>query len=142
MDREQILEMKDMLLDMMRWFHGICISNRLRYYALGGTMLGAVRHQGFIPWDDDIDVGMPRKDYIRLAEVLGSAGQDRYILETPDSGTDDFYYCFSKLYDSHTTLVENTKYHIRRGIYLDIFPLVGMGDTEKESRSRFSSIDR
>ena len=51
---------------MLKWFHAFCEEHHLRYYALGGTMLGAARHHGFIPWDDDIDVGMPRNDYTRL----------------------------------------------------------------------------
>ena len=51
------------LLEMFKWYHEFCVDNNLKYYALGGTMLGAIRHKGFIPWDDDIDVGMPRDDY-------------------------------------------------------------------------------
>lgn len=135
-------EMQQMLLDMLRWFHQLCAENHIRYYALGGTMLGAVRHGGFIPWDDDVDVGLPRRDYERLAQAVARAGQDRYVLETPRSPAKDYNYCYCKLYDTHTTLVENTRYHTRRGIYLDIFPLDGMGDTEEESRTRFARIDR
>ena len=59
-------DLQKKLLDMFSWFHGFCVENGLRYYAMGGTALGAVRHNGFIPWDDDIDVGMPRNDYEKL----------------------------------------------------------------------------
>ena len=55
-------ELKQKLLNMLKWFHAFCKEHGLRYYALGGTMLGAVRHKGFIPWDDDVDLGMPRGD--------------------------------------------------------------------------------
>lgn len=51
------------LLEKVKWFHEFSVANNLRYYAVGGTMLGAARHKGFIPWDDNIDVGMPRDDY-------------------------------------------------------------------------------
>ena len=51
------------LLEIFKWFDSFCRKNQLRYYAIGGTLLGAMRHQGFIPWDDDLDVGMPRKDF-------------------------------------------------------------------------------
>ena len=61
-------EMQEKMLKMFSWFHNFCKENHLRYYAVGGTALGAVRHQGFIPWDDDMDVGMPRKDYQNLNE--------------------------------------------------------------------------
>ncbi len=56
------MEKSKELKDMLKWFHSLCEANGLCYYALGGTMLGAARHEGFIPWDDDIDIGMPRND--------------------------------------------------------------------------------
>lgn len=62
--------LKKKLTEMLGWFHEFCVTHGLRYYALSGTMLGAVRHGGFIPWDDDIDVGMPRRDFERLSELL------------------------------------------------------------------------
>lgn len=138
MDNEK--KLKTMLVDMMKWFHEFCIRNNLRYYVLGGTMLGAVRHEGFIPWDDDIDVGMPRNDYEILIELMKEETKSRYVLETPDTEEKDFYYPFSKLYDTKTTLVENTKYQIKRGIYLDIFPLDGVGNSFEESKKFAESV--
>jgi len=136
---EQSVKLKSLLLEMLSWFHDFCVDNNLRYYVVGGTMLGAVRHQGFIPWDDDIDVGMPRPDYIRLAKLL-KKHTGRYVLETPYTERMDFYYPISKLYDTETTLVENTRYKVKRGIYLDIFPLDGTGNSEEESMSFFRNI--
>lgn len=122
---------------MFEWFHGFCVKNGLTYYALGGTMLGAVRHGGFIPWDDDVDVGMPREDYKKLIALAPSI-EKPYLLETPQSPKKDFVYAFSKLYDTETTLIEKGKRNIKRGIYLDVFPLDGLGNDEKEARKRFS----
>ena len=134
------LQMK--LLDMLSWFHDFCVANNLRYYALGGTMLGTARHQGFIPWDDDIDVGMPRKDYEKLIHLLANKSVGKYVLETPDTNEKDYYYPFLKLYDTTTTLIENTKYQIKRGVYLDIFPLDGIGDTFEEAQVNFAKVKR
>lgn len=73
------------LLNMAKVFHLVCEQNNLTYYMLGGTMLGAVRHQGFIPWDDDMDFGMPRDDYNKFVEiaskVLPSYYEIRYFIE-------------------------------------------------------------
>lgn len=130
---EKSKQIKVILKEMFAWFHAFCAEHDLRYYMLGGTMLGAVRHQGFIPWDDDIDVGMPREDYNKLAELLAEHKSEKYILETPNSDSKEYLYPISKLYDINTTLIENTRYKIKRGVYLDIFPLDGTGNTKEES---------
>lgn len=116
------------LLIMMDWFHEYCQKNHLTYYMIGGTMLGAIRHQGFIPWDDDIDVGMPREDYFRLIELLEGKIEEIYTLETYRSGNLDFCTPFAKLYDTETTLVEDRNPPVRRGLFIDVFPLDGASD--------------
>ena len=135
-------EIQKKLLDMLVWFDGFCRANSLRYYALGGTLLGACRHQGFIPWDDDVDVGMPRRDYERLAELLGTGIHDGYILETEYSEDPKFCYFFSKLYDTSTTLLENVATGLKRGLFLDVFPLDGIGNGEKPDLQYFNRIKR
>ena len=132
-----LTDLQDNLLTMMKWFDSVCRSNGLRYYALGGTMIGAVRHEGFIPWDDDIDVGMPRKDYERLKNILGNTIHDHYVLETPSSSDICFSYPYSKLYDINTTLIENGKRPVKRGTFLDIFQIDGLGDSEVEAKKLY-----
>jgi len=114
----------------------------LRYYVIGGTALGAARHKGFIPWDDDIDVGMPRADYERLERLMETESAGRYVLETPHTEAEDYFYSCSKIYDTNTTLVENTRLRIKRGVYLDIFPLDGIGNSEEESARNYKPIQR
>lgn len=137
----EIRELQMKLLEMFKWFHTFCTENNLRYYMICGTLLGAVRHNGFIPWDDDIDVGMPRADYIKLQELMRNYN-GRYIFESMENGQPDFFYPFGKIYDTTTMLQENTKYRIKRGVFLDVFPLDGLGNTYEEAVERFYKIDR
>ncbi len=128
------------LIEMMQWFHEFCTKNNIRYYAVGGTVLGAVRHQGFIPWDDDIDLGVPREDYNRLIELMKDATEEcPFILEAPlqDKG---YIYPFSKLYDTRTTLIEDMQKPLKRGIYIDVFPLDGVGDTQEGCKKTYKKI--
>lgn len=135
-------ELKQKLVEMMSWFHDFCVENGLTYYISCGTMLGAIRHGGFIPWDDDIDIAMPRECYEQLERIMkNNVFHDKYILETPNTNAGDFFYPFSKLYDTQTTLIENTKYKIKRGIYLDIFPIDGLGNSIEECKKEFRQIN-
>lgn len=136
-------KLQSKLLQMLQWYHEFCVSNNLRYYAIGGTVLGAVRHGGFIPWDDDVDVGMPRSDYERFKKLASCQinGKTGYYAEFP-SENKDFVYTYGKLYDTTTMLTEKTRYKTTRGIFIDIFPLDGMGDTVEESSAFFKRIDR
>ena len=122
------------LLQMMVWYHDFCVSHNLRYYMIGGTMLGAVRHKGFIPWDDDIDVGMPRPDYQHFLELLEGRREGVYTAESYLGGALDYTYPFAKLYDTSTTLTEEKRPPVRRGLFIDVFPLDGTADTEEWRR--------
>ena len=126
---------------MLGWFHDYCHNNGLTYYIVGGTMLGAIRHGGFIPWDDDIDVALPRTDYDRLLSIFKEK-QDHYFLESPYTGNNDYYYSYAKLYDTDTTLTERTRRNCRRGLYIDVFPLDGIGVNESDLETNFEKIDR
>lgn len=138
---DELKEIKQCLTDMLGWLHRLCQDNGLRYYIAGGTLLGAVRHQGFIPWDDDVDVSMPRSDLRRLEQIIADgAGGGRYALETPNSPAKDFLYTYSKLYDTGTTLIEKNRVNVRRGVYIDVFPMDGIGDTMEEARKNFRPL--
>ncbi len=123
-------------------FHDFCVENNLQYYAIGGTLLGAMRHHGFIPWDDDADVGMPREDFNRLCELLnGKKIKNQYLLESPLSPDKKYTFPYCKLYDTKTTLIENTRIKLVRGVYIDIFPLDGLGNTKEECKKNYKRIN-
>lgn len=120
-------EMQQKLYDMFVVFHEVCLKHGIQYYMLAGTMLGAVRHQNFIPWDDDIDVGLYRGEYEKLMMLPSQVWPAQY--RVMQLGTDSHHpYFFAKLVDSTTTLVEDIGREHVIGTYIDIFPLDGAGD--------------
>ena len=139
MSENNLSELQKRLLSMFMWYHDFCVENKLSYYAIYGTMLGAIRHKGFIPWDDDIDVGMPRKDYEKFIELVKN-NNSIYKLETNRENKPDFNYGHMKLYDTRTTLIEKARKNIKRGIYIDIFPLDGAGNTRKEADKLYNRV--
>lgn len=110
-------------LDLLKIFDEVCKKHNLTYYAEYGTLLGAARHQGFIPWDDDVDLSMPRDDYRKLMEIAPFEFQEPYFFQT--TYNDLIVWAFSKLRDSRTTAIEFTDMNpdYNQGIFIDIFPL-------------------
>lgn len=124
---------QDISLEMLKEFIQICNKHNLRYFLLGGTCLGAVRHKGFIPWDDDIDVGMPRNDYNKFCEIAQKELKDGLFFQ--NSKTDKNYPMnFAKIRNSNTTFIETSisKIKVNHGVYLDIFPLDGYSNAKKD----------
>lgn len=111
------------LLDLMVLFDSICKKHQLKYSLYSGTMLGAVRHHGFIPWDDDVDITMPREDYEKLLQ-LESEFNGRYFLQT--SLTDsECGFAFAKIRNSNTTAISKKFAYqkFNQGIHIDVIPL-------------------
>lgn len=120
----ELKELQNHELEMCKVFTTICDKLHLKYYLMGGSMLGAVRHQGYIPWDDDLDVGMPRKDYDIFLNKASQFLPSSYFLQTHITDP-EYPYNFAKLRDSNTTFVEIAvkNLHINHGVFIDIFPL-------------------
>lgn len=114
-------------LDAFKELHRICEKNDIEYYMIGGTLLGAVRHKGFIPWDIDLDVAMMREDYERFAECCSKDIDKRFFYQSYK--TDKDYYCpHARICINNTRIVPRNKRkseHLKfnKGIYIDIFPL-------------------
>lgn len=134
-------ELKAVLLDMMEWFDGFAQEHNIRYSLHGGTMLGAIRHGGFIPWDDDMDIAMLRDDYDRMLQLMKNH-TGRYILYAPENNG-KYLYAFAKLVDTHTELVEDTlDCGAPLGVYLDIFPYDDDSGNEDVRVRRGRILDR
>lgn len=119
-------KMHEIELDILKVVHALCEEKGVRYYLGYGTMLGAVRHGGFIPWDDDIDILMPRQDYERFLRLAERELPKEYIVKHPGN-TKPYLYDFAKIEDKRTKIVETTYSYMNLdgGIYIDIFPLDG-----------------
>ena len=119
-------KVKKVELEILKEFVGVCDKLNLRWYAGYGTVLGAIRHGGFIPWDDDIDVLMPRKDYEIFCEKAQELLPEHYFLQTLKT-EENYYQPFAKVRRSNTTFWEEgtANDQINHGIYIDVFPLDG-----------------
>ena len=115
------------IIDVLSAFIRICEAQGLRYFCAGGTAIGAVRHQGMIPWDDDIDVFMPRPDYDRFLRLAAHSMPEGYEVLSPYA-TKDYPMYFAKMCNARTTLLENERIPCVFGLYIDIFPLDGACD--------------
>ena len=136
-----ISPVQECLLKMMVWFHNYCVNNGITYYAIGGTLLGMARHNGFIPWDDDLDVGLPRMDYERICKLLTEEnGKHPYEIETIHMMHKDYSYAHAKIYDIKTTVIEKRRVNVTRGLSMDLFPIDGTGNTMEEALRFYSPI--
>lgn len=119
--RQQQLRM----LDMLKYIDAICQKHNIKYWLCSGTLLGAVRHGGFIPWDDDLDIEMPRADYEKLIKILSSNNNSKYILQNHKNDK-KYYLPFAKLRDTKSELIEGSNKGLDykyKGIFIDLFPL-------------------
>lgn len=131
--QEDLQQLKQVELDAFKAFIDVCERLNLRYYLLGGTLLGAVRHKGFIPWDDDIDVGMPRADYEIFLEKAQALLPEKYFVQS-NRVEKEFPYNYAKIRDVETTYLESSVAHLSicHGAFIDVFPLDFYPDADKE----------
>lgn len=125
------------LLNIILALDKVCREHNLRYYIWAGTMLGAVRHNGFIPWDDDLDVAMPRKDYDLLMSHAKEWMQKPFEVVSYETDPEHYPLPFAKIQDSNTTLIERKHLSYLGGIYIDVFPLDGIPKNRLLQRLHF-----
>lgn len=120
-------KIKEIELNLLIEFGDFCRKHNLYYTLAGGTLLGAIRHQGFIPWDDDIDVIMPRKSYNLFIEMWEKNKESSNSLKLLYPGKEEYSYPFAKLCD-RKTIAKMTDGTTKHGIWIDIFPLDNIPD--------------
>lgn len=119
-------EVKRIELNILKYIDNVCKESNLRYSLCGGTLIGAIRHNGFIPWDDDIDIMMPRPDYDQMIEIINGEDNRYYAFNETDS---NYYYNFSKVVDTNTVLFEKGYTEIDgMGVFVDVFPVDSFPD--------------
>ncbi len=130
------VEARQVQLSILKAFHDICKKNGLRYSLYAGTLIGAFRHKGFIPWDDDIDVAMLREDYEKFFALYDTLEHPDYLKLYDSRGVKDFHFPFMKLADTRTIQQAPGKEDklIEIGLHIDIFAIDGL------PRSRFAAI--
>lgn len=125
-----ISEIQQMELGIMEYIHEVCQKIGVKYFLAYGSLIGAVRHQGFIPWDDDMDICMLRDDYEKLQDYMIAHPDERYELMSYKNNV-NYVYPFMKVQDNHTYLVEeDVRIDSDMGIYVDIFPVDGYEDDQ------------
>lgn len=127
MRRIEIEEQKMILLEIVKEIDEYCSSQDIKYFLIGGSLIGAIRHKGFIPWDDDIDIGMDRESYERfISSYLSKTGNTAVISHKTDC---NFYLPYAKVIDKRTTVIENVSAKKQLGIAVDVFPYDYCGNT-------------
>ena len=118
---KDLIQYKRILVESLKAFDKLCKENNIKYFAVGGTAIGTVRHKGFIPWDDDIDVAMLREDYDRFITLKSALRNSKYrIIDYHDEG---YFLPSAKFIDCTTTIWEIEEQPYIMGAYIDVFPL-------------------
>lgn len=135
-----IEEVRKIQISILDEIHSFCEKNGIRYFITAGTLIGAVRHKGYIPWDDDIDIVMLRDDYDRMVKEFNVAREDHFRLASHENDI-SIPYAFAKVYDNRTIFIENdTKNPI--GINVDIFPLENITDNYSDAVKMMKKIKK
>lgn len=128
-------ELKNVQLDLLKVVDKFCRDNNIKYFLAYGTLIGAIRHKGFIPWDDDIDLMMKREDYDKFISLFPHKGTDKNPYYVGAIEIDDNYpYPFAKIQNCKTAIDEELDYNYDMGCNIDLFPIDNMPDDQNKGK--------
>lgn len=125
-------EIQQVSLEILKYIKFICEKNNFRYCLIYGTLLGAVRHGGYIPWDDDVDIMMPRPDYERFLIYMRNNSHEYYKIFNRDTKR-EYIYAISRLCDTRYEIIKEDERNCGMGIFVDIYPYDGLGNSREEA---------
>lgn len=129
---------KEIMLEILDYIHDVCMENKIEYSLSGGSLLGAIRHEGFIPWDDDIDIMLKRCDYEKLLAILRKSEEYRLL----DFQVDNYKYMYAKLCDKKSRQISMYGEVPEFGLFVDIFPYDSLPVDDNEQKEFLKNIDR
>jgi len=134
---------KQVALEILKTLSLFCEEEGIRYFLVFGTLIGAIRHKGFIPWDDDVDIMMPRPDHDRFVQrFLARQNEFPFLkLFTPNTNP-DYPYMITRVSDDRYRIVMDNEKPYGMGIFIDIYPYDGLGDCRKEALKLVKKSDR
>lgn len=141
MKKIELNEQKKIMIELLEYFDRICRENNIKYSLIGGSLIGAIRHKGIIPWDDDIDVILSKSEYLKLIQILENMNDSRYKLLTINNCR-GYNFPFPKLVDKRTFVVEPRLLNQIKeyGIFIDIFSYSNTSNSEKIRIKDFKKI--
>lgn len=141
MKKIELNEQKKIMIELLEYFDKVCRENDIKYSLIGGSLIGAIRHKGIIPWDDDIDVILSKSEYLKLIQILENMNDSRYKLLTINNCR-GYNFPFPKLVDKRTFVVEPRLLNQieEYGIFIDIFSYSNTSNSEKIRIKDFKKI--
>ena len=139
--KSQLQKLQEVEFESLKVIDDICGKLNITYFLYGGTLLGAYKYGGFIPWDDDVDIAMPRKDYCTFVKKAITYLPDNYVIQTPyNEMKSPFSYCKLRLKDTKYIEKFHHRLDIEQGIYIDVYPVDSIPDDEELRKRQFRKV--
>lgn len=139
MERLTDSEVKVRILAILKFIDDLCQKNDIHYFVAYGTLLGAIRHKGFIPWDDDIDIFVPQKDFKRFRDLVNQSKQYQFSYIFDD---DNYRLDFAKVIDTETCVKETHPIVSSKGLFVDVFPLIHIGNDSLNAQKNIQKLKK